>query len=252
MYRNTPSLYFWRKYAPPPSLLRRPHRTRIHHPDQTPLQTSVTYHHRPPEPTAALVHRPYQCQRDTGSATSPTISPHDTESATLDPPPRPPVRDPQTAIHGAATDALDLREEIGSNQALSIWYGMVLQNGVIVFCWARAQRLITRHWSLGDRLRKSTRRQRSQTFFLTIPTTASQLIIPAEETMFHPVEEQDESVPIRPSRRRCNRGSSATELERPRSFTGLPKIRAPRASNTTKVTATDRHLVFDLMSSQGS
>ncbi|CAB1431508.1 unnamed protein product [Pleuronectes platessa] len=74
----------------------------------------------------------------------------------------------------------------------------------------------------------------------------------SEGTMFHPVEERDESVPIRPSRRRCNRGSSATEHERPRSFTGLPKIRAPRASNTAKVTATDRHLVFDLMSSPGS
>ncbi|CAB1420108.1 unnamed protein product [Pleuronectes platessa] len=36
-------------------------------------------------------------------------------------------------------------------------------------------------------------------------------------------EEQDESAPIRPSRRRCNRGTSATELERPRSFTGLPE-----------------------------
>ncbi|CAB1437398.1 unnamed protein product [Pleuronectes platessa] len=54
------------------------------------------------------------------------------------------------------------------------------------------------------------------------------LIIPAEETMFRPVEEQDESVPIRPSRRRCNRGTSATELEQPRSFTGLPEN--PRAT----------------------
>ncbi|CAB1431692.1 unnamed protein product, partial [Pleuronectes platessa] len=41
-------------------------------------------------------------------------------------------------------------------------------------------------------------------------------------------EEQDESVPIRPSRRRCNRGTSATELERPRSFTGL--LENPRAT----------------------
>ncbi|CAB1435775.1 unnamed protein product [Pleuronectes platessa] len=41
--------------------------------------------------------------------------------------------------------------------------------------------------------------------------------------MFHPVEEQDESAPIRPSRRCCHRGTSATELERPRSFTGLPE-----------------------------
>ncbi|CAB1421550.1 unnamed protein product [Pleuronectes platessa] len=46
--------------------------------------------------------------------------------------------------------------------------------------------------------------------------------------MFHPVEEQDESVPIRPSRRRCNQGTSATELERPRSFTGL--LENPRAT----------------------
>ncbi|CAB1423094.1 unnamed protein product [Pleuronectes platessa] len=39
----------------------------------------------------------------------------------------------------------------------------------------------------------------------------------------HPVEEQDESAPIRPSRRRCNRRTNATELKRPRSFTGLPE-----------------------------
>ncbi|CAB1454405.1 unnamed protein product [Pleuronectes platessa] len=50
----------------------------------------------------------------------------------------------------------------------------------------------------------------------------------SEEMMFHPVEEQDESVPIRPSRRRCNQGTSATELERPRSFTGL--LENPRAT----------------------
>ncbi|CAB1460297.1 unnamed protein product [Pleuronectes platessa] len=49
-------------------------RTTIHHPDLTPLQS----------PTAAVL---VQCQRDTGSATSTTISPHDTESATLDPTP---------------------------------------------------------------------------------------------------------------------------------------------------------------------
>ncbi|CAB1443353.1 unnamed protein product, partial [Pleuronectes platessa] len=30
------------------------------------------------------------------------------------------------------------------------------------------------------------------------------------------VEEQDESAPIRPSRRRCDRGASAAKLERPR------------------------------------
>ncbi|CAB1414674.1 unnamed protein product [Pleuronectes platessa] len=50
-----------------------------------------------------------RCQRDTGSATSTTISPHDSESATLGPPPRPPVHDPPSAIHGAVTEALDLR-----------------------------------------------------------------------------------------------------------------------------------------------
>ncbi|CAB1443864.1 unnamed protein product [Pleuronectes platessa] len=78
-------------------------------PDATPVLS-----HRPPPPTRTH-HKPpprswstarAQCQRDTGSATSTTISP---ESATMDPPPRPPVYDPQTAIHGAATEALDLR-----------------------------------------------------------------------------------------------------------------------------------------------
>ncbi|CAB1438345.1 unnamed protein product [Pleuronectes platessa] len=81
-------------------------------PDATPVLS-----HRPPPPTRTH-HKPpprswsttrAQCQRDTGSATSTTISPHDSESATLDPTLRPPVRDPQTAIHGAATEALDLR-----------------------------------------------------------------------------------------------------------------------------------------------
>ncbi|CAB1431774.1 unnamed protein product [Pleuronectes platessa] len=81
-------------------------------PDATPVLS-----HRPP-PTTRTHHKPpprswstarSQCQRDTGSATSTTISPHDSESATMDPPPRPPVHDPQTAIHGAATEALDLR-----------------------------------------------------------------------------------------------------------------------------------------------
>ncbi|CAB1418327.1 unnamed protein product [Pleuronectes platessa] len=78
-------------------------------PDATPVLS-----HRPPPPTRTH-HKPpprswstarAQCQRDTGSATSTTISP---ESATMDPPPRPPVYDPQTAIHGTATEALDLR-----------------------------------------------------------------------------------------------------------------------------------------------
>ncbi|CAB1422361.1 unnamed protein product [Pleuronectes platessa] len=72
--------------------------------------------HRPPPPTRTH-HEPWswsnahtQCQRDTGSATSTTISPHDTESTTLDPPPRPLMCDSKTAIHSAATEALDLRD----------------------------------------------------------------------------------------------------------------------------------------------
>ncbi|CAB1430414.1 unnamed protein product [Pleuronectes platessa] len=81
-------------------------------PDATPVLS-----HRPPPPTRTHHEPPprswstarAQCQRDTGSATSTTISPHNSESATLDPTLRPPVRDPQTAIHGAATEALDLR-----------------------------------------------------------------------------------------------------------------------------------------------
>ncbi|CAB1421859.1 unnamed protein product [Pleuronectes platessa] len=81
-------------------------------PDATPVLS-----HRPP-PTTRTHHKPpprswstarAQCQRDTGSATSNTISPRNSESARLDPTLRPPVRDPQTAIHGAATEALDLR-----------------------------------------------------------------------------------------------------------------------------------------------
>ncbi|CAB1416255.1 unnamed protein product [Pleuronectes platessa] len=91
----------------------------INHPDQDPPSrpdATPVLSHRPPPPTRTH-HKPpprswstarAQCQRDTGSATSTTISPHDSESATLDPTPRPPVRDPQTAIHGAATEALDL------------------------------------------------------------------------------------------------------------------------------------------------
>ncbi|CAB1444159.1 unnamed protein product [Pleuronectes platessa] len=75
-----------------------------------PLQSSVTVHRHPHEPPPrSWSNARSRCQRDTGSATTTTISPHDTESATLDPPPRPPVRDQQTTIHGAATEALDLR-----------------------------------------------------------------------------------------------------------------------------------------------
>ncbi|CAB1435854.1 unnamed protein product [Pleuronectes platessa] len=64
-------------------------------PDATPVLS-----HCPPPPTRNH-HEPRswstahtQCQRYTGSATSTTISPHDTESATLDPP-----RDPRCAIN---------------------------------------------------------------------------------------------------------------------------------------------------------
>ncbi|CAB1444831.1 unnamed protein product, partial [Pleuronectes platessa] len=74
-----------------------------------------------------------------------------------------------------------------------------------------------------QRNRKLIRRPRQRLFFSTISkTTVPPLFITVEERR-HPVEEQDESAPIRPSRRRCNRGTSATELERPRSFTGLPE-----------------------------
>ncbi|CAB1450242.1 unnamed protein product [Pleuronectes platessa] len=68
-------------------------------------------HSSPQSPSTATHHEPLprswsnartQCQRNTGSATTTTISPHNTESATLGPPPRPPVRDQQTAIHGSA------------------------------------------------------------------------------------------------------------------------------------------------------
>ncbi|CAB1431680.1 unnamed protein product [Pleuronectes platessa] len=57
-------------------------------PDATPVLS-----HRPPPPTRTHHEPPprswstasAQCQRDTGSATSTTISPHNSESATLDP-----------------------------------------------------------------------------------------------------------------------------------------------------------------------
>ncbi|CAB1418826.1 unnamed protein product [Pleuronectes platessa] len=95
------------------SLLTAGSMTTIQHPDQTPLQSSVTVHRRPPGPITSH-HRgpgppPVPNANTTGSATSTTISPHDSESAILDPTLRPPVRDPQTAIHGAATEALDQR-----------------------------------------------------------------------------------------------------------------------------------------------
>ncbi|CAB1459579.1 unnamed protein product [Pleuronectes platessa] len=87
------------------------------HPDHDP-PSRPERHSSPQSPSTAALHEPpprswsnarTRCQRDTGSATTTTISPHDTESATLGPTLRPPVRDQQTAIHGAATEALDLR-----------------------------------------------------------------------------------------------------------------------------------------------
>ncbi|CAB1439833.1 unnamed protein product [Pleuronectes platessa] len=67
-------------------------------PDATPVLSHsppppTRTHHEPP-PRSWSTARP-QCQRDTGSATSTTISPHNSESATLDPTLRPPVHDPQ-------------------------------------------------------------------------------------------------------------------------------------------------------------
>ncbi|CAB1449806.1 unnamed protein product [Pleuronectes platessa] len=81
-------------------------------PDATPVLS-----HRPPPPTRTHHEPPArswstaraQCQRDTGSATSTTISPHNSEYATLDPTLRPPVRDPKTAIHGAGDKAKGFR-----------------------------------------------------------------------------------------------------------------------------------------------
>ncbi|CAB1428876.1 unnamed protein product [Pleuronectes platessa] len=71
-----------------------------HHPPSrperhsSPQSSSTATHHEPPPRSWSNART--RCQRDTGSAT-------------LGPPPRPPVRDQQTAIHGAATEALDLR-----------------------------------------------------------------------------------------------------------------------------------------------
>ncbi|CAB1435825.1 unnamed protein product [Pleuronectes platessa] len=75
-------------------------------PDATPVLS-----HRPPPPTRTH-HKPpprswstarAQCQRDTGSATSTTISP---ESATMDPPPRPPCSCSAERQTAAATSSL--------------------------------------------------------------------------------------------------------------------------------------------------
>ncbi|CAB1418357.1 unnamed protein product [Pleuronectes platessa] len=68
------------------------------HPDHDP-PSRPERHSSPQSPSTATHHEPpprswsnarTRCQRDTGSATTTTISPHNTESATLGPPPRPP------------------------------------------------------------------------------------------------------------------------------------------------------------------
>ncbi|CAB1436860.1 unnamed protein product [Pleuronectes platessa] len=58
----------------------------------SPQSPSTATHHKPPPRSWSNART--RCQRDTGSDTTTTISPHDTESATLDPPPR-----PRCAIH---------------------------------------------------------------------------------------------------------------------------------------------------------
>ncbi|CAB1422768.1 unnamed protein product [Pleuronectes platessa] len=85
----------------------------------SPQSPSTAAHHEPPPRSWSDART--RCQRNTGSTTSTTISPHDSESTKLGPPPRPPVRDPQTAIHGAATEALDLRlvQSVNSLNSLS-------------------------------------------------------------------------------------------------------------------------------------
>ncbi|CAB1438044.1 unnamed protein product [Pleuronectes platessa] len=83
-----------------------PHSTHLHHhferPDATPVPVTVTRrppmdHHSPPRSWST---RPLpNANRDTGSAIQHTISHNDSESATPGSnTPRPPVRDPQTAI----------------------------------------------------------------------------------------------------------------------------------------------------------
>ncbi|CAB1418183.1 unnamed protein product [Pleuronectes platessa] len=73
--------------------------TRRHSSPQSP--STATHHEPPPRPWSNARTR---CPHDTESATSTTISPHDTGSTTATP-----MRDTKTAIHGAATEALDLR-----------------------------------------------------------------------------------------------------------------------------------------------
>ncbi|CAB1414337.1 unnamed protein product [Pleuronectes platessa] len=84
-------------------------------PDATPVLS-----YRPPPPTRTHHEPPprswstarAQCQHDTGSATSTTISQHNSESATLDPTLRPPVRDPQSAIHESSADVSATQSEL--------------------------------------------------------------------------------------------------------------------------------------------
>ncbi|CAB1437823.1 unnamed protein product [Pleuronectes platessa] len=84
------------------------------HTDQTTLQSSVTIHRRPPGPIKSHHRGPGPPPVPNANATQgPPPAPrsaHMTQNPPqMDPPPRPPVHDPQTAIHGAATEALDLR-----------------------------------------------------------------------------------------------------------------------------------------------
>ncbi|CAB1431449.1 unnamed protein product [Pleuronectes platessa] len=72
-------------------------------PDATPVLSHrppppTRTHHEPPPRSWSTAHA--QCQRDTGSATSTTISPHDSESATLDPTPRSTNRNPWCGHRG--------------------------------------------------------------------------------------------------------------------------------------------------------
>ncbi|CAB1436505.1 unnamed protein product [Pleuronectes platessa] len=79
------------------------------HPDQMPLQSSVTVHRHPPGPITSHHRGPGPPPVPNANATQgPPPAPRSAHM-TPSPSPRPPVRDPQTAIHGAATEALDLR-----------------------------------------------------------------------------------------------------------------------------------------------
>ncbi|CAB1440705.1 unnamed protein product [Pleuronectes platessa] len=70
-----------------------------------------------------------------------------------------------------------------------------------------------------------------------------------------PLQQMNQRYPAQAMTSSPNSGDSLTACT-PRNTTrdslDFWKIRAPRASNTAEVTATDRHLVFDLMSSPGS